>query len=48
MVIIRRNPDGTIANPDMVKQQTQTQNEQLQQQYLPYLKPVISESYTSS
>ena len=32
MVIIRRNPDGTIANPDMVKQQTQTQNEQLQQQ----------------
>ena len=32
MVIIRRNPDGTIANPDMVKQQTQSQNEQLQQQ----------------
>ena len=32
MVIIRRNPDGTIANPDMVKQQTQAQNEQLQQQ----------------
>tara|TARA_B110001454_G_scaffold167247_1_gene157204 strand:+ start:87 stop:689 length:603 start_codon:yes stop_codon:yes gene_type:complete len=32
MVIIRRNEDGTIANPDMVKQQTQTQNEQLQQQ----------------
>ena len=32
MVIIRRNPDGTIANPDMVKQQTQEQNEQLQQQ----------------
>ena len=32
MVIIRRNPDGTIANPDMVKQQTQQQNEQLQQQ----------------
>ena len=32
MVIIRRNPDGSIANPDMVKQQTQTQNEQLQQQ----------------
>ena len=31
MVIIRRNPDGTIANPDMVKQQTQAQNEQLQQ-----------------
>ena len=33
MVIIRRNPDGTIANPDMVKQQTQaqTQNEQVQQ-----------------
>ena len=25
MVIIRRNPDGTIANPDMVKQQTQQQ-----------------------
>ena len=32
MVIIRRNPDGSIANPDMVKQQTQAQNEQLQQQ----------------
>mgnify|MGYP001471638644 CR=1 FL=1 len=32
MVIIRRNPDGSIANPDMVKQQTQPQNEQLQQQ----------------
>ena len=32
MVIIRRNPDGTIANPYMVKQQTQAQNEQLQQQ----------------
>ena len=32
MVIIRRNPDGSIANPDMVKQQTQSQNEQLQQQ----------------
>jgi len=32
MVIIRRNPDGSIANPDMVRQQTQTQNEQLQQQ----------------
>ena len=32
MVIIRRNPDGSIANPDMVKQQTQLQNEQLQQQ----------------
>ena len=32
MVIIRRNEDGTIANPDMVKQQTQQQNEQLQQQ----------------
>ena len=32
MVIIRRNPDGSIANPDMVKQQTQEQNEQLQQQ----------------
>ena len=31
MVIIRRNPDGSIANPDMVKQQTQSQNEQLQQ-----------------
>ena len=33
MVIIRRNPDGTIANPDMVKQQTQQQqtNEQAQQ-----------------
>ena len=32
MVIIRRNPDGSIANPDMVKQQSQQQNEQLQQQ----------------
>ena len=32
MVIIRRNPDGSIANPDMVNQQTQSQNEQLQQQ----------------
>ena len=32
MVIIRRNPDGSIANPDLVKQQTQSQNEQLQQQ----------------
>ena len=32
MVIIRRNPDGSIANPDLVRQQTQTQNEQLQQQ----------------
>mgnify|MGYP000589384657 CR=1 FL=1 len=32
MVIIRRNPDGSIANPDMVRQQTQSQNEQLQQQ----------------
>jgi len=32
MVIIRRNPDGSIANPDMVRQQTQAQNEQLQQQ----------------
>ena len=32
MVIIRRNPDGSIANTDMVKQQTQQQNEQLQQQ----------------
>ena len=30
MVIIRRNPDGTIANPDMVRQQTQSQNEQTQ------------------
>ena len=32
MVIIRRNEDGSIANPDMVRQQTQQQNEQLQQQ----------------
>jgi hypothetical protein len=32
MVIIRRNPDGSIANPDMVRQQSQQQNEQLQQQ----------------
>ena len=32
MVIIRRNPDGTIANPDMVKQQTQQQNEEAQAQ----------------
>ena len=32
MVIIRRNPDGSIANPDMVKQQTQQQQtEQVQQ-----------------
>ena len=34
MVIIRRNPDGTDANPDQVKQQTQEQqqaNEQVQQ-----------------
>ena len=31
MVIIR-NPDGSIANPDMVRSQTQSQNEQLQQQ----------------
>ena len=31
MVIIRRNPDGSIANPDMVRQQTQQQNEQVQQ-----------------
>ena len=34
MVIIRRNPDGTVANPDQVKQQTQEQqqaNEQVQQ-----------------
>ena len=30
MVIIRRNPDGSIANPDMVRQQTQQQNEQTQ------------------
>ena len=28
MVIIRRNPDGSIANPDMVRQQQQQQNEQ--------------------
>jgi hypothetical protein len=32
MVIIRRNEDGSIANPDMVRQQTQQQNEQVQQQ----------------
>jgi len=32
MVIIRRNQDGSIANPDLVRQQTQQQNEQLQQQ----------------
>ena len=32
MVIIRRNEDGSIANPDLVRQQTQSQNEQLQQQ----------------
>ena len=32
MVIIRRNPDGTVANPDQVKQQTQEQQtEQVQQ-----------------
>jgi len=31
MVIIRRNPDGTIANPDMVKQQTQEQQQQIEQ-----------------
>jgi hypothetical protein len=31
MVIIRRNPDGSIANPDMVRQQQQQQNEQLAQ-----------------
>ena len=31
MVIIRRNEDGSIANPDMVRQQTQQQNEQVQQ-----------------
>ena len=30
MVIIRRNPDGSMANPDMVRQQTQSQNEQTQ------------------
>ena len=30
MVIIRRNEDGSIANPDMVRQQTQSQNEQTQ------------------
>lgn len=30
MVIIRRNPDGSIANPDLVRQQTQAQNEQTQ------------------
>jgi hypothetical protein len=30
MVIIRRNPDGSIANPDLVRQQTQSQNEQTQ------------------
>ena len=30
MVIIRRNPDGLVANPDMVRQQTQSQNEQTQ------------------
>jgi hypothetical protein len=30
MVIIRRNPDGSIANPDLVRQQTQAQNEQAQ------------------
>ena len=29
MVIIRRNPDGSIANPDMVKQQMDQQNEQV-------------------
>ena len=32
MVIIRRNPDGSIANPDLVRQQTQAQNEQAQAQ----------------
>jgi len=32
MVIIRRNEDGSIANPDMVRQQTQQQNEQVAQQ----------------
>ena len=32
MVIIRRNPDGTVANPEQVKQQTQEQQtEQVQQ-----------------
>jgi hypothetical protein len=31
MVIIRRNPDGSIANPDMVRQQQQQQNEQVAQ-----------------
>ena len=34
MVIIRRNPDGTVANPEQVKQQTQEQqqtNEQVKQ-----------------
>ena len=31
MVIIRRNEDGSIANPDMVRQQQQQQNEQLAQ-----------------
>jgi hypothetical protein len=32
MVIIRRNPDGSVANPDQVKQQTQEQQtEQVQQ-----------------
>ena len=34
MVIIRRNPDGKVANPEQVKQQTQEQqqtNEQVQQ-----------------
>ena len=34
MVIIRRNPDGTVANPEQVKPQTQEQqqaNEQVQQ-----------------
>ena len=30
MVIIRRNQDGSIANPDLVRQQTQQQNEQAQ------------------
>jgi len=32
MVIIRRNPDGSIANPDMVRQQQSQQNEQIAQQ----------------
>ena len=31
MVIIRRNPDGTVANPEQVKQQTQEQQQQIEQ-----------------